>query len=79
MRYEVITKLSPDEALERASEHFGPQGEGLVMTDRNERRIVFQGGGGYVAVTVEPGEKTTLELETREWDRAVQQFMSQVH
>src|SRR5688500_854845 len=29
MRYEVTTTLTPQEALERASIHFGPQGEGL--------------------------------------------------
>ena len=28
MRYEVTTKLTPQEALDRASAHFGPQGEG---------------------------------------------------
>lgn len=41
--------------------------------------MVFEGGGGYVAITVEPGEQTTLELETREWNRAIQEFMKQVH
>jgi hypothetical protein len=40
---------------------------------------VFKGGGGYVAITAQPGDKTTLELETREWDRAVRQFMAEVH
>jgi hypothetical protein len=79
MRYEVITTLTLQEALERASAHFGPGGQVLDITSRNECSIVFQGGGGYVAVTAQAGEKTTLELETREWDRAVQQFMRQVH
>jgi hypothetical protein len=79
MRYEVTTTLTPQEALERASIHFGPQGEGLEITGRDERGVVFQGGGGYVAVTAQPGEKTVLEIETREWDWAVQQFMGQVH
>jgi hypothetical protein len=79
MRYEVTTRLTPQEALDRASAHFGPQGEGLEITGRDEHGIVFQGGGGYVAVTAQPGEKTVLELTTNEWDRAVQEFMSQVH
>jgi hypothetical protein len=79
MRYEVTTTLPLQEALERASAHFGPKGEGLDITSQDECSIVFQGGGGYVAVTAQPGEKTVLELETREWDRAVQQFMRQVH
>ena len=79
MRYEVITTLPPPAALERASAHFGPQGEGLEIVSRNDRSIVLQGGGGYVAVTAQPGVNTVLELETREWDRAVQSFMRQIH
>jgi hypothetical protein len=79
MRYEVTTTLTPQEALERASAHFGPQGAGLDITSRDEGGIVFEGGGGYVAVTAQPGEKTVLELETTEWDRVVLHFMRQVH
>ncbi len=71
MRYEVTTTLTPQQALERASAHFGPQGVGLDITRRDGGGIVFDGGGGYVAVTAQPGEKTVLELETREWDRVV--------
>jgi hypothetical protein len=79
MRYEVTIALPLPEALERASAHFGPQGEGLEITGRDDRSIVFHGGGGYIAVTAQSGENTVLELETREWDRAVQEFMRQVH
>lgn len=79
MRYEVTTALTPQEALERALVHFGPQGAGLDITSRDEAGIVFEGGGGYVAVTAQPGKKTVLELETREWDQIVLQFMRQVH
>jgi hypothetical protein len=79
MRYEVTTALTPQEVFERASAHFGLQGFGLEMTSQEERRLVFEGGGGYVAITTRPGPETTVELETREWDRAVEQFMSQVH
>lgn len=79
MRYEVTTALPPQEVAERAAAHFGPQGYGLENTSRDERCLVFEGGGGYVAVTIQPGDKTTVELETREWDRAVEQFMRQVH
>ncbi len=71
MRYEVTTTLTPPQALQRAAVYFGPGGEGLEITSRDEWRVVFQGGGGYVTVSAQPGEKTTLELETREWDRAV--------
>ena len=82
MRYEVTTRLTPEEALQHAIAHFGPQGTGLTITDRNDAGVIFQGGGGHVAVTAcpstRPGEQTSVELENREWDYAVRQFMSQV-
>lgn len=78
MRYQVTTALTPRQALEHAIAHFGPQGLGLAVISQTPRGMVFQGGGGHVAVTVQPGAETVLELETREWDYAVQQFMGRV-
>jgi hypothetical protein len=51
---------------------------GLTIAAQTYRSVVFQGGGGHVMVTIQPGGETTLELETREWDYAVQQFMAEV-
>jgi hypothetical protein len=79
LRYEVTTKLTPQEALERAIVYFGLGGQGLEVTRKGNLSLVFQGGGGYVAITAQPGDKTILDLETREWDRAVRQFMAEVH
>jgi hypothetical protein len=78
MRYEVTTGLTPPEALEQAATYFGPAGVGLQAVSQTLNGLVFQGGGGHVAITVHPGATTTLELETREWDAAVQKFMGQV-
>jgi hypothetical protein len=78
MRYEVTTGLTPPEALEQATAYFGPGGMGLHAIAQTRQCLVFQGGGGHVALTVHPGATTTLELETREWDVAVQRFMGQV-
>jgi hypothetical protein len=82
MRYQVTTKLTPQQTLHRAMAHFGPQGEGLELTSQSHQYLVFQGGGGHVAVTVQaeepPGAGTVVELETREWDYQVRQFMQQV-
>src|ERR1700745_2204957 len=78
MRYEVVTELTPREALEQAITDFGPEGLGLAMRSQSNLALVFQGGGGHIAVTAQPGAETTLELETREWDYAVQQFMARV-
>jgi hypothetical protein len=78
MRYQVTTPLTPREALEQALADFGPGGLGLQLTSQTNLSLVFQGGGGHIAVTAEPGAQTTLELETREWDYGVQQFMARV-
>ena len=79
MRYDVTTKFTPQKALERAIAYFGRGGQGLEITRKGDLSLVFQGGGGYVAIAAQPGDKTTLDLETREWDRVVRQFMAEVH
>jgi len=79
MRYQTTTELTPRQALEQALAAFGPGGLGLQITSQNNLGLVFQGGGGHIAVTAQPGAETTLELETREWDYAVEKFMARVH
>lgn len=78
-RYSVETKLSPEEATKKAAAFFGEEGLGLEMTERNPCCLYFEGGGGHVLVTAYTGEKkTTVELETREWDYPVRQFMREI-
>ena len=72
MRYQVTTPLTPREALEQALADFGPGGLGLQLTSQTNLSLVLQGGGGHIAVTAEPGAKTTLDIETREWDYGVE-------
>jgi hypothetical protein len=79
MRYEVATKMSPQEAIAYAKDYFGPGGVGLQVIDEDELCVTLQGGGGHVSVVACADEKkTVLELETREWDYPVRQFMSKV-
>ena len=78
MQYEVITGLAPCKVFEHAIVHFGPRGERLQLVVQTSQSLVFQGGGGHVVITIKPGPQTILELETRAWDDAVQQFMAQV-
>jgi hypothetical protein len=80
MRYEVTTGLEPRDALESAVTYFGPKGVGLQLMSMNNLGVVMRGGGGHVAIAARtgPGAKTVLDIETREWDHAVQQFMAQV-
>ena len=53
---------------------FWPRRVRVAARPRANLSLVLQGGGGHIAVTAEPGAKTTLEIETREWDYGVEQF-----
>ena len=77
MRYGTDTKLSTSEVLARAEEYFGPEGLGLEVTSRDDCCLSLAGGGGHVTVTVTQGEKTTLDVETKEWDYQVKKFLAE--
>jgi hypothetical protein len=78
MRYEVMTSLTPEEVIEHAIAFFGPGSTGLELTSQTHQGVVFQGGGGYVAIRAQPGTDTTVDIETREWDYPVRQFMTRI-
>lgn len=78
-RYSVETKLSPEEATEKAVAYFGAGGLGLEVTDQSPCCVHFKGGGGHVVVTACLEEKrSVVELETREWDYHVKRFMREI-
>ncbi len=76
MRYSAETKLKASEVLDKAAQYFGEGGLGLELASRDDCCVSLVGGGGHVTVTVAEGEKTTVELETREWDYHVKEFMT---
>jgi hypothetical protein len=77
MRYGTETKLKPAEVLERAAEYFGEGGLGLDIGSRDDCCVSFEGGGGHVTVTAVEGQKTAVDIETREWDYQVKKFMAE--
>lgn len=78
-RYGVETKLNAEEAIQAAKDYFGEGGVGLEGEDQGPCCAYFEGGGGFVRVTVnETGDKTDVDIETREWDRQVKQFMAKI-
>ena len=74
------TKLSPEEAIKRAVEFFGPNGYGMNVKEQNPDCVSFEGGGGGIDVSacVDEG-KTSVELESREWDYQVKEFITKIH
>jgi len=77
--YSVETGTSPEDVIARAKGYFGESGLGLSLVTEDACCVVFEGGGGHVSVTASDQEnRTEVELETREWDYQVKQFMGQV-
>ncbi len=80
-RYSMQVGLSPEEVIARAKVFFGPGGFGLQVSDEQQEGccITLTGGGGHVWVNARvEGQKTTVELETREWDHQVLEFMRKI-
>jgi hypothetical protein len=70
------TRLNPEDIIARAVEFFGEKGEQLDERDRSRCCIYFEGGGGYVAISiVEESKKRTLDVETREYEYQVKRFL----
>jgi hypothetical protein len=74
MRYETTTTLAPDAAL-AAAEQFFAGAFGLAVRLRSSQAIGFEGGGGHVVISIVGERPTTLEIETREWDTPVTDFI----
>lgn len=70
------TGLAPEEVLDRASKFFGKGGEGLEEKERNPCCISFEGGGGYVSISINDEEKHRMvDVETREFEFQAKQFL----
>ena len=80
LKIAIKTKLSPEEAIKRAVEFFGPGGYGLEVKEEGVNCAYFEGGGGGVRVTTcVEGKETSVEMESREWDYQVKQFIGKIH
>jgi len=75
MRYETTTTLAPDAALAAAERFFGGS-FGLTVRLRSPQMLGLEGGGGHVAISIAGSPPTTLEIETREWDIPVREFIA---
>jgi len=83
---EVESKLSPEQAIEKARDFFGPDGWGLQVTEFTDCCARFEGGGGLVSVQTAPrrsegGERqsgSTVEIQGREWETQIREFLRQI-
>ena len=78
MQYRAQTTMATPEVLELAKTYFGPAGKGLTLISQRRRALSWQGTVGQVNLIVKSDAPTLLEIETRGWESAVQQFIAQL-
>ncbi len=77
MRYEVQTYMTPQEVIESAIAFFGVDLD-LELQSQAFDGLHFVGGGGHVTLTLKDEDPVAVELETREWDAQVEEFMARI-
>ena len=79
IRIEKSTRLRPAEIIDKASAYFGSGGEGLAEKERGKCCVSFEGGGGYVTVTVADDDThRVVDVESREFEYQVKQFLNTI-
>lgn len=78
MQYNVRTTMLASQVLDQIMAHFGPQGKGLTPTSQYKRALRLQDQNGYIEAIVKSEKPTCIEIETRAWERAVEQFIAQL-
>ncbi len=76
LRISKKSKLSGAEVIKEAVKFFGPEGYGLKVLEEDSCCVTFEGGGGGVYVSVTEEKKgNTVDIEAREWDFQVKEFL----
>lgn len=78
MRYGTVTDLSGPDVIARAIQVFGPAGHGLQLVERGLLSARLESPVGHVALEAArtSDDRTEVSIETREFDREVQAFIS---
>jgi hypothetical protein len=77
MRYEVQTYMTSQEVIETAISFFGVDLD-LELQSQAYDALYFVGGGGHVTLTLRDENPMSVEIETREWDAQVEEFMARI-
>lgn len=75
------SKLVPAKVIEKAVEFFGPSGVGMSVLEQSDCFARFEGAGGYVfaqAADIGDGDGSNVEIEGREWEYQIRQFMGEI-
>lgn len=77
-KYGTKTKLKTSDVIKKAINFFGEGGLGLEITDMDNDRVCLKGAGGFVTVIACPNDEAEVDIETREWDHQVKEFMREL-
>ena len=76
-RYGKKTSLSPSEVIEEAVKFFEKKW-GLKIVEKSHEMVCFESELGHVTITACQNDETDVDLETREFDYAVKEFMTKI-
>lgn len=78
MRYSTVTDAPAPDVIARAVETFGPAGHGLQLTGRDMLSARLESSVGHVGVEASrtADARTEVIIETREFDREVEAFIT---
>jgi hypothetical protein len=73
------SKLRPEAVIKRAVDFFGPKGYGLQIKEQAEDTVYLEGGGGGVRIyAVDSKKGSKVDVETREWESQVKDFLTSI-
>jgi len=79
LRIATKTKLSPEEAIKKAIDFFGPDGYKLKVINQTDTSTSLEGGGGSIGISACADDgKTNVEFLSREWDYQVKEFIKAI-
>jgi hypothetical protein len=81
MRYGTETRLSPEEVLDRARAHFGPESElGLPELRFDTESATYGSDAGSLTVSVATTDgQTEVTILSREYDSWAERFVRDLH
>jgi hypothetical protein len=75
--YGKKSNLGPSKVIDEAVKYFTEEWS-LKVVQRTQDMVCLESDLGHVTITVCKNEETDVELETREFDYAVKEFMSKI-
>ncbi len=73
------SKQKPESVIKSAVNFFGPDGYGLQIKEQAEDTVYLEGGGGGVRIyAAETKKGSKIDVETREWENQVKDFLASI-